>query len=399
MKGDLATLKNDSVPLAQRVSAHYYVTRAGIIYQLVDDNREAWHAGDSSLAGVDNVNRFSLGIETEHRIGQDWPAPQLDSLTWLCRLKMSQYMIGTPRVVSHRAIAPDRKVDPSDSPLGPEPAFRLWVQTLVTPARTKLPDHGFVLTSADSLDQVEAKMIAGRYTTLKVITSWGLTSGWTDTTRARAAALGSKTIVRTRIGDPSSGKPFPHVEELPGEIDPWYQYRRSQLVIELTNEGNSDPTIDPAGFAFHMDACVTEIRRRYPLAKIIAGGLLLSDPNVDQWLKSPEYRAVIQRCDYIGIHVYAFVHFDDTGQLAKAEQLYSSFTLPRAMTEYGINDKNTSDPVKGQRYAEFVQSLPPSYEIATYYHYDLIAAPNTNNYFYSLDISGDIAYGKNLRIQ
>jgi AmpD protein len=48
-----------------RVSAHFLVDREGEVTQFVDTALKAWHAGESSLAGVSDVNRFSVGIELE----------------------------------------------------------------------------------------------------------------------------------------------------------------------------------------------------------------------------------------------------------------------------------------------------------------------------------------------
>ena len=50
-----------------KVSAHYVVSRSGKIYQMVMENRAAWHAGSSSsvpkLNGRKHLNGFTIGIE------------------------------------------------------------------------------------------------------------------------------------------------------------------------------------------------------------------------------------------------------------------------------------------------------------------------------------------------
>ncbi len=113
---DLHTLTNNRVPEKKRVSAHYYVTRAGLIYQLVDPRCAAWHAGVSFYAGLSNWNDHSIGIETEHRQGQDWPTRQKDALAALCRMLIARYSIDQRYIAAHRWIAPTRKTDPSDWP-------------------------------------------------------------------------------------------------------------------------------------------------------------------------------------------------------------------------------------------------------------------------------------------
>ena len=46
------------------VSAHYLIDRKGKVYQLVEENNIAYHAGKSSVPdGRTNVNDFSVGIE------------------------------------------------------------------------------------------------------------------------------------------------------------------------------------------------------------------------------------------------------------------------------------------------------------------------------------------------
>jgi hypothetical protein len=120
---------------ASKVSSHYYITRAGTIYQLVPLDRAAWHAGVSALDGVESVdnslNDASVGIELEHRAGgPSYPMAQLDALAWLLRYLMERYpAMTTERIVSHRAVAlpRGRKNDPSD---WSEDAFRAWVNAL-----------------------------------------------------------------------------------------------------------------------------------------------------------------------------------------------------------------------------------------------------------------------------
>lgn len=169
--GDLGELCNPRV----KKSAHYYVCRDGTTYGLVDDGHRAWHAGVSSLDGVDDVNDFSVGIETEHRPGQDWPAAQLAAIAALCRDLMARYQIPPARVVSHRAIAPGRKFDPSDAPLGPEPAFRAWVDaTLGRPAPTSYTaDSPILAAPGATLPQLTARVPRGAYTARDIPTIVG----------------------------------------------------------------------------------------------------------------------------------------------------------------------------------------------------------------------------------
>ena len=46
------------------VSAHYLIDEGSAkVYRLVDENRRAWHAGDSSWQGRTWLNASTLGIE------------------------------------------------------------------------------------------------------------------------------------------------------------------------------------------------------------------------------------------------------------------------------------------------------------------------------------------------
>lgn len=103
------------------VSSHYYVCRDGTIYQLVDLSRCAWHSGTVQH------NEAGIGIETEHKQGQDWPALQRQRLAALCRHLISSYHINRNQVLAHRWIAPGRKIDPTD---WPDAELEPWIAAL-----------------------------------------------------------------------------------------------------------------------------------------------------------------------------------------------------------------------------------------------------------------------------
>jgi N-acetyl-anhydromuramyl-L-alanine amidase AmpD len=91
------------------------IDREGGIWRVVPDDRVAWHAGVSELAGAPNVNHFSLGIELVGRETQaDFPALQVESAAEWCAAKCRQYGIPVSRIVTHAAVALPlgRKVDP-----------------------------------------------------------------------------------------------------------------------------------------------------------------------------------------------------------------------------------------------------------------------------------------------
>jgi N-acetyl-anhydromuramyl-L-alanine amidase AmpD len=97
------------------VSAHYVIDRDGTTYRCVPEDRRAWHAGKSLLAGRPNLNDFSIGIELVGFATQPYPADQIDTLVELCVDLCLRYPgITLDRIVGHEdiAIPPGRKTDP-----------------------------------------------------------------------------------------------------------------------------------------------------------------------------------------------------------------------------------------------------------------------------------------------
>ena len=49
------------------VSAHYLISRNGIIFNLLCPKYKAWHAGKSKWKNNTNINDYSIGIELENK--------------------------------------------------------------------------------------------------------------------------------------------------------------------------------------------------------------------------------------------------------------------------------------------------------------------------------------------
>ena len=107
-----------------KVSAHYIGNKDGLIYQLVDDNLCAWHAGrsafdynkDDSISNAEKyLNRRSIGYELVSD-GQTYTDEQMMSLWRFCILYLFEEhpLIEIERVLGHKEIAPDRKWDPGN---------------------------------------------------------------------------------------------------------------------------------------------------------------------------------------------------------------------------------------------------------------------------------------------
>ncbi len=100
------------------VSAHYLVRDDPVrIYQLVDDSRRAWHAGESAWQGYAQLNAASIGIEIVNRGDRDgewrdYPPAQIDAVIALVAALARKYDVPPDRVVGHSDVAPLRKIDP-----------------------------------------------------------------------------------------------------------------------------------------------------------------------------------------------------------------------------------------------------------------------------------------------
>lgn len=109
------TLDWDAHPYFQRirglqVSAHFFVRRSGELWQFVDCEARAWHAGASHWRGRDNCNDDSIGIELEGLEGERFEEAQYETLDALVSGIAQRYPIR--HVAGHEHIAPGRKQDP-----------------------------------------------------------------------------------------------------------------------------------------------------------------------------------------------------------------------------------------------------------------------------------------------
>ncbi|XXF75210.1 N-acetylmuramoyl-L-alanine amidase [Myxococcaceae bacterium GXIMD 01537] len=112
--GDLAWMRN---PKSQ-VSAHYMVDRDGKIYQLVGDDKRAWHAGKGELHGVpSDINGRSIGIEIVNDGSGKTPftEAQYKALTQLTGYLKQKYDVPMKNIVGHAdvAVPKGRKNDPA----------------------------------------------------------------------------------------------------------------------------------------------------------------------------------------------------------------------------------------------------------------------------------------------
>jgi N-acetylmuramoyl-L-alanine amidase len=112
--GTLSWLKNPSA----QASAHYVIDKDGTIYQMVGDDKRAWHAGQGSIPGnPGDVNSRSLGIEIVN--AGDGKTPFTDaqyaSLSQLTAHLQQEYDVPQQNILGHKDVSPGRKTDPAEN--------------------------------------------------------------------------------------------------------------------------------------------------------------------------------------------------------------------------------------------------------------------------------------------
>lgn len=162
------------------VSSHYLVQdHPAKVFQLVDEDRRAYHAGLSSWQGQTQLNAASIGIEIQN-LGDTqgpngieyhaYPNEQVEVVIALVRDIVKRHQIRPDRILGHSDIAPLRKVDPgptfpwkrlADEGLIPWPdaaavAVRKKAFEAALPDvawfQAKLAKHGFALEKTGMLD-------------------------------------------------------------------------------------------------------------------------------------------------------------------------------------------------------------------------------------------------------
>lgn len=100
------------------VSAHYLIDENGDTYQLVDEEKRAWHAGKSFWEGREDINSWSIGIELVNpghgAHYRPFPQAQMEALVHLSLQIIERHRIKPWNILGHADIAPTRKVDPGE---------------------------------------------------------------------------------------------------------------------------------------------------------------------------------------------------------------------------------------------------------------------------------------------
>lgn len=173
----------------QEVSSHYLLTDGAEpqVYGLVDEARQANHAGLSSWKNYTYLNASSIGIEIvnpgysdtpQGRLWHPYPQAQIDVLIALLRQIVARHAIQPGNILGHSDIAPQRKIDPG--PLFPWQQLAAaglipWPDAALVASRRavferQLPDpawfqqrlalHGFALAQTGLLDAATRKVLS-----------------------------------------------------------------------------------------------------------------------------------------------------------------------------------------------------------------------------------------------
>ncbi|AHL77281.1 N-acetylmuramoyl-L-alanine amidase [Stutzerimonas stutzeri] len=182
------------------VSSHYLIGESpATIYRLVDENRRAWHAGESQWMGRTWLNSSSIGIEMINRgyiedaqgrrLWYPYSEQQIDALIVLLKDIMQRHGLNPGAIVGHSDIAPQRKVDPgplfpwkrlADAGLVPWPdaatverqrslfAQELpnvaWFQVQLARQGYKVPEHGHLdLETRNVIEAFQMKYRPARF--------------------------------------------------------------------------------------------------------------------------------------------------------------------------------------------------------------------------------------------
>ncbi|MGR3758671.1 N-acetylmuramoyl-L-alanine amidase [Roseobacteraceae bacterium NS-SX3] len=97
---------------AAEVSAHYLIGSDGTLWQMVAEDKRAWHAGAGEWCGQGDINSRSIGIELDNLGTHPFSEPQMTALEALLPPVMQRWSILPEGVIGHSCMAPGRKSDP-----------------------------------------------------------------------------------------------------------------------------------------------------------------------------------------------------------------------------------------------------------------------------------------------
>lgn len=91
--------------VCERGECHYCVTEDGTVYDIIDLNREAFHAGRSMWNAKEDCDKFSVGIEVVGHHDKPVTQAQIDALRELVAFLKGTYNLADHQVVCHSHVA------------------------------------------------------------------------------------------------------------------------------------------------------------------------------------------------------------------------------------------------------------------------------------------------------
>lgn len=182
---DLPTLMGRTV---RQVSSNDYITKQGVIYELVPHPRRAWAQGyntrnDALYWDDGNSAYWSVEIENYGNNRDPYPAAQIDAVVWRCRRLRQKWpnISATEQVFRHRDYAAE-KSDTSDNFPYEEVRRRIF-------ARTDPTDGGTIAPAP------EAKFRLRRYNFLSVLPEHkAMAKAATEAVNAECVAAGKEKV-------------------------------------------------------------------------------------------------------------------------------------------------------------------------------------------------------------
>lgn len=244
---------------------------------------------------------------------------------------------------------------------------------------------GPVLTNVASIDRLCQYMAVGKFTSLKIIPSWGVEGGWTFQRIRLVSEMTNNLVVRT--GRDSGGDPsltdatwFIDPEAAINELRPfakaivgdWWLEGGNEPDVIMERLGNDEGLI--WSYRYFFDEFLKRARKEFPRAKIIGPSPRLQHPMAFRWLEIMADK--LRECDAVSVHCYAFRDLlaPDTADLgewvSRAVPWYKQLGLNRAIaiTECGINGPEIPKPTKFKRTRNFASRLPKNVVLANYFH-------------------------------
>ena len=94
------------------VSCHYLISEKGLVYQLVEEDMRAWHAGAGGWRGLEDINSRSIGIELANKGDHPFPLLQIYTLEAILLQLIKKWEIPLHNIIGHSDMAIGRKFDP-----------------------------------------------------------------------------------------------------------------------------------------------------------------------------------------------------------------------------------------------------------------------------------------------